>query len=197
MASDFIPKSDGQLLLWLQNQLDKIDSHGPGTQTNLPRPMVDKIKAECKARINSINAKNQAENSYRKAVKADKNTTLGNLRKEIGDAKRLDKVTEAVQKTLGWKIRKKEIDPDTAKPLVKVKRVVDNYKFSYNLHAFFTGIVPYRKKPGEDDWVRQREDHSSPWFENEQIPEGTQYRFIYLLNEDEVGQWSDIITIDV
>ena len=76
MSADYIPKSDGKLVLWLKNQIDNIDKHGPGTQTDLPQPMVDKIKARCQAKINSINAKIQAENSYRKAVKADKQTTL-------------------------------------------------------------------------------------------------------------------------
>lgn len=197
MPDDFIPGADGELVLWCQNNLDKIDDYAAGTPTDLPDAIVDGVKAESQAKIDSINAKIQAEENYASKVEADRLTTLTELRKQIGDAKRLSTVDDEVLKDLGWKRTPKDIDPDTAKPIVKEERIVDHYKFNYNLQGFFTGIVAYRKKPEDADFVRQREDHSSPWFENEQIPNGTQYKFVYLLKEEEVGQWSDIITIDV
>ena len=197
MPDDFIPGADGELVLWCQNNIDKIDTYGPGTPANIAAPVVQAVKDESQAKIDSINDKISAEETYGSAVATDRGTTLTELRRQIGDVKRLTTVDDDILEDLGWVRHPKEIDPDTAKPIMKVERIGDNYKFNYNLQAFFTGIVPYRKKPEDADWVRQREDHSSPWFENEIIPEGTQYRFRYLLKEDEVGQFSDIITIDV
>ena len=195
--ADFIPDADGDLVLWCQNNIDTIDDYGPGTPANITAAIVAAVKAKSAAKIASINAKNQAEEDYGSAVAADRLTTLTELRKQIGDAKRIETVDDEALENLGWKRHAKEIDPDTAKPIVKKERVVDHYKFNYNLQNFFSGVVVYRKKPEDPDFLRHREDHSSPWFENEQIPNGTQYKFIYLLKEDEVGQWSDIITIDV
>ncbi len=195
--ADFIPDADGDLVLWCQNNIDTIDDYGPGTAANITAAIVAAVKTESAAKIGSINAKIQAEEDYGSAVAADKLTKLDELRRVIGDAKRITTVDDEALENLGWKSHKKEIDTDTAKPIVKKERVVDHYKFSYSLQGFFDGIVPYRKKPEDADFVRQREDHSSPWFENEQIPNGTQYKFVYLLKEEEVGQWSDIITIDV
>ena len=195
--ADFIPDADGDLITWCENNIAKIDLYGPGTAANLPTKQVTKVKDESQSKIDSINAKTQAEETYRSKVTADTQTTLTVLRKEIGDVKRLDTVDDEMLKNLKWISVPKDIDPDTAKPIVKEERIVDHYKFTYNLQGFFDGIVAYRKKPEDADFVRQREDHSSPWFENEQIPSGTEYKFVYLLKEDEVGQWSDIITIDV
>ncbi len=197
MPDDFIPGADGDLVLWCQNNIDKIDTYGPGTPASLTAAQVTAVKDESEAKIESINAKKQAEEAYGSAVAADTGTKLTELRRQIGDIKRLTTVDDDMLENLGWVRHPKEIDPDTAKPVVTHERIVDHYKFNYNLQAFFTGIVAYRKKPEDADFVRQREDHSSPWFENEQIPNGTEYKFIYLLKEDEVGQWSDIITIDV
>jgi hypothetical protein len=182
MAEDFIPGADGDLVLWCQNNIDTIDDHGPGTESDITADIVSAVKTESAAKIASINAKIKAEEDYGSAVATDKDTTLTELRRVIGDAKRITTVKDTALENLGWK---------------GVERIGDHYKFNYSLQAFFTGVVPYRKKPEDTDWVRQREDHSSPWFENEMIPEGTTYRFRYLLKEDEVGQWSDIITIDV
>ena len=195
--ADFIPDADGDLVLWCQNNIDTIDDHGPGTESDIDAAIVAAVKTESAAKIASINAKIQAEEDYGSAVATDKDTTLTELRRVIGDAKRITTVNDTALENLGWKSHKKEVDPATAKPIVKHQRIVDHYKFSYNLQSFFDGIVAYRKKPEDADFVRQREDHSSPWFENEQIPNGTEYKFVYLLKEEEVGQWSDIITIDV
>ena len=197
MPDDFIPGADGEVVLWCQNNIDKIDTYGPNTPANIDAEVVTAVKDESQAKINSINAKIQAEETYGSAVAADRGTTLTELRRQIGDIKRLSTVDDDILEDLGWVRHPKEIDPDTAKPIVKKERIGDHYKFNYNLQGFFTGLVAYRKRPEDADFIRQREDHSSPWFENEQIPNGTQYRFIYLLKEDEVGQFSDIITIDV
>ena len=195
--ADFVPTTDGELVLWCQNNIDTIDDYGPGTEADIDASIVSGVKTQSAAKIASVNAKIQAEEDYGSAVATDKLTTLDELRRLIGDAKRITTVNDTALENLGWKSHKKEIDPDTAKPEVKKERVVDHYKFNYNLQAFFDGVVVYRKKPEDPDFIRHREDPSSPWFENEQIPNGTQYKFIYLLKEDEVGQWSDIITIDV
>jgi len=197
MADDFIPTNDGDLLIWCKNNIDTIDDYGPGTESDITADIVAAVKTESAAKIASVNAKNQAEEDYGSAVATDKLTTLSELRRVIGDAKRITTVNDTALENLGWKRHAKEIDTDTAKPIVKMERVGDTYKFNYNLQGFFTGIVPYRQAPDGSGWVRQREDHSSPWYENEVITSGTQYRFRYLLKEDEVGQWSDIITIDV
>ena len=120
MADDFVPTTDGELVLWCQNNIVKIDTYGPNTPGNIDAAVVTAIKDESQAKIDSINAKIQAEEAYGSAVATDRDTTLTELRTQIGDIKRLSTVDDTALEDLGWVRHPKEIDPDTAKPIMKV-----------------------------------------------------------------------------
>jgi len=115
MADDFVPTTDGELVLWCQNNIDKIDTYGPGTPVALSPAQVTVVKDESAAKIASINAKIQAEEDYGSAVATDRDTTLTDLRTEIGDIKRIDAVDDTMLEDLGWKRHPKEIDPNTTR----------------------------------------------------------------------------------
>jgi hypothetical protein len=66
--------------------------------------------------------------------------------------------------------------------------------------AGFTGVVIQGKRQGDGDWVTLGRDNYSP-FEDKRppltagAPETRQYRMRYLKKDDEVGAWSDIVTV--
>lgn len=200
--TDYIPKDQDDRYLWYDNIEKKIDLYGPGTEVNLAAGKVAKIKTDCQQGKASTSAKKQEEETYHKEVAKDKavqKTSTGSLRKIFGDMKRMDKVTDAVEKDLGIKSTVIERDTDADSPLVVVERLGNNWKFNFNLLNFYTGVIIYRKKPGEADFSKRDIDLSTPWIETEDIPAGTQYKFRYFLHDsdNETGKFSDIITIDV
>lgn len=86
------------------------------------------------------------------------------------------------------------IDEDTAKPILKTKRVESGWEISFNLQGFFDAVKIFRKRPNEEKKFLAV-DTSSPYIDTEPMAIGTEYTAYYMLGDDTVGLESDKATI--
>lgn len=86
---------------------------------------------------------------------------------------------------------------DDAKPVIKAKKVPHGWEFSFGLNGYFNGVNIYRKRPAEEKFSYLATDTRSPYVDNQEMENGTQYLAWFILGDTEVGQQSDIIKVGV
>ena len=126
------------------------------------------------------------------------------LRKLIGQIKSHDIYTEAIGMDLGVigaEVNLTQEEINTAKPKV-VATIVGNYIIFDWLKRMFDGVAIYRKRGNETTFTLIGRDTFSP-FEDAigNITEGASevriYKFIYILDDKEIGLFSDEIKVAV
>ncbi|WP_372652978.1 hypothetical protein [Draconibacterium sp.] len=88
-------------------------------------------------------------------------------------------------------------DTDNAQPVLKAKKVPHGWEFSFGLESYYSGVNIYRKRPGEENFSYLATDTRSPYVDNQQMENGTQYYAYFILGDIEVGQQSDVVTVGV
>lgn len=88
-------------------------------------------------------------------------------------------------------------DTDNAKPVLKAKKVPHGWEFSFGLNGYFNGVNIYRKRPSGNKFSYLATDTRSPYVDNQEMENGTQYFAYFILGDTEVGQQSDIVKIEV
>nr|WP_321485230.1 hypothetical protein [uncultured Draconibacterium sp.] len=88
-------------------------------------------------------------------------------------------------------------DTDNAQPVLKAKKVPHGWEFSFGLEGYYSGVNIYRKRPGEENFSYLATDTRSPYVDNQQMENGTQYYAYFILGDTEVGQQSDVVTVGV
>uniref|UniRef100_UPI003216DC81 hypothetical protein n=1 Tax=uncultured Draconibacterium sp. TaxID=1573823 RepID=UPI003216DC81 len=88
-------------------------------------------------------------------------------------------------------------DTDNAQPVLKAKKVPHGWEFSFGLEGYYSGVNIYRKRPGEENFSYLATDTRSPYVDNQQMENGTQYYAYFILGDTEVGQPSDLVTVGV
>jgi hypothetical protein len=105
--------------------------------------------------------------------------------------------TDAVGKDFDIIGAEVHVDTDTATPILKAKKVPHGWEFSFGLNSYFSGVNIYRKRPDQDKFHYLASDTRSPYVDNQDMVNGTQYYAYFILGDTEVGQKSNIVTIDV
>jgi len=105
--------------------------------------------------------------------------------------------TEAIGKDLDIIGTEVQINTNTAKPVLTAKKVPHGWEFSFGLNGYFNGVNIYRKHPGDDQFSYIATDTRSPYVDNSPAENGTRYYAYFILGDTEVGQQSDVITIEV
>lgn len=193
----YYPFSEGDQIIWLENFKLKIEEHGPALGFD-PAQISDLIDA-CDAIIDAINDAAQKKADAKQATedkKEVKKTNLTIIRKEVGDLKREDGYSDAIGKDLKVIGEEQSIDEENEKPELVTAKVPSGWRISFNLKRYFDGVKIYRKRPGED-FVFLASDTRDPYIDTDTQVDGTQYYAYYLIGDDEVGQQSDIVTIQV
>ena len=193
----YYPSTEGDQIIWLENFKVKIEEHGPALGLD-PGTITD-ITDACDAIINAINNAVQKKADAKQATeekKAAKTTNLAIIRKEVGDLKRDDGYSDAIGDDLKVIGDEQSIDPDTEKPELETEKVPSGWRLSFNLKSFFDGVKIYRKRP-DDEFIFLASDTRSPYIDTDDQVDGTQYYAFYLIGDDEVGQQSDIKTVEV
>ena len=193
----YYPSKEGDQIIWMENFKVKIEEHGPELGFD-PAEISDLVDA-CDAIIDAINDAAQKKADAKQATedkKAAKTTNLEIIRKEVGDLKREDGYTPGIGDDLKVIGEEQTIDQDNESPELETKKVPSGWEISFNLQNFFDGVKIYRKRPGED-FVFLATDTRNPYIDTDTQVDGTQYYAFYLIGDDEVGQQSDIITIEV
>ena len=91
----------------------------------------------------------------------------------------------------------KQVDTDNAKPTLQAKKVPHGWEFKFGLNSYFSGVNIYRKRPIEEKFTFLATDTRSPYVDNEEMVNGTQYCAYFILGDTEIGQQSDEVSIRV
>ncbi len=108
--------------------------------------------------------------------------------------------TEAIGTDL-WIIgTDEEIDPTTAKPTFTATALPSGEVRLKWVKGAFDGVVIEGRAPGSATWTALGIDHFSPFVDTRDNatagqPEVREYRLRYLLKDDQVGEWSDVVSV--
>jgi hypothetical protein len=93
-----------------------------------------------------------------------------------------------------------ETDPTTAKPTAKAVALANSEVRIEFVKGRFDGVVIESRRTGENDWSALGTDNYSPYLDSRPPldtgkPEVREYRLRYLLRDESVGEWSDVISV--
>jgi hypothetical protein len=195
---NFIPTDKFKLQTWMSKLSKKV----AGNIGNFG--ITDKYDKDLKKLtedlVNDTVREQELIDEKRKQVKISQ----ANRKKAVDACRRLAQIikadpayTDAVGKDFDIIGAEREIDVDTSKPVLKAKKVPHGWEFSFGLESYFSGVNIYRKHPDQDKFHYLASDTRSPYVDNQEMVNGTKYYAYYILGDTEVGQQSDIVTIDV
>ncbi|WP_299670817.1 hypothetical protein [uncultured Polaribacter sp.] len=200
MTRDFIPRTEGQLIIWLTNFKDKIATLG--ADLGLSPEALTAITADCEALIATITAVETARTDLATAVTAKDNTkksTISTLRTEIARIKTNPNYTEAIGKDLSIVGETTPQDLNNAKPTLSAEAFPGYVRIKF-IKGGFSGVNIYSRIKGSVGWSFLSRDTSSPYedqrpLENPNVPETREYMAIGLKGDDEIGQESDVVVV--
>jgi hypothetical protein len=197
---DYIPRNDGDLLLWAQNYKTTIAT--AGVTLGLTTADVTTKQTLCENLINSITQVQAAKAAAANAVKQKEDviqTSGGALRTKIGRHKKAITYTATIGESL------KIIGSANNVDIVAYKAKISVEKFAAFVRIKFTkqnadGINFYHRKKGEAQWKFLARDTKSPYDDHIVLavanqPEHWEYRAFGVINDDEIGQASDIVEV--
>ena len=107
--------------------------------------------------------------------------------------------TESIGQDLGIIATAATLAATAPKPTFKAVAQPHSYVHLEWVKGAHSGVVIQSKRPADADWVTLNKDYYSP-FDDERAPvtaganETRQYRMRYLDKDDEVGEWSDVVS---
>lgn len=200
---DFIPKRD--------SDLDKLEAllleKYPAVATRLGINTTDvsdntSIISNHRSIYSTMNQKKAESKSAVEANAASKALTTAEIRRIANLVKNSKSYTDATGLELGI-IGTVDVDADleTIKPTLKSKLVGGNIVISFNKQKM-DGVKIFSKRTGETEFTFLAVDTASPYEDNRPklnagTPEERQYYAYYLLDDEQVGQQSDILTATI
>lgn len=195
---DYVPSRDGDRLPWAANLKTKVAIHGP--TIDMSATEITDVQTACDGITTRINAKTAARTAYENAVAAADaaiDDAIKMIRKRIGKAKKDDGYTNEIGEDMGVVGPEQTIDVPNSRPDLTAQKVPQGWEIAFNLQGYFHGINVYKKLPSASGFTKAGFDSSTPCLDSDTIENGTQYYAFYVLNDAEVGQQSDILTISV
>ena len=198
--ADFIPPADDAKLLWRVNLRDHIDDHAATLGVSAAR--VTQIKKLCNDWIDAINAVNQAKQAWlaTSATKAtqEKTSTTG-LRAEINQWKANPAMTPAITAGLKLAGSGSTFDPNTYKASITVEGISGHVRIKF-VKGQTDGIALYCRLKGQSVWRFVSRDTNSPYDDYTPLavpgtPAVREYQAFGVVNDQQIGQPSDIVTV--
>ncbi len=198
---DFIPTKRGDLYLWWKNIHDKIEEEGP--KFGLTVAQIAAIKALAAAQMALMEATDAAADvleGARTAEKTGKATNTATIRMMIRNWKStpgfLGSTSEGVLRVTG---PESTFDPDTFKPTLSLSIVGGQIKGDFT-KGECDSVNYYCRLRGTAVWTRLGSDPRSPLWDrnplaNPNVPEVREYMIIGVIDNEEVGVPSDIVSI--
>src|SRR3990172_41209 len=194
---DYIPRKISELVIWLTNYRAKLTTHKAAlgisdTDYNTQIAFIDALTV-------AINAQESAANSAEAAtetMQTQRTLSLNGIRAKAQNIKTLTTYTTAIGDDLRIIGDESVIDIDNATPVLTPKKLVDGWRFSFNLLGFFTAVKIFGKRPGEAKLFLAI-DTSSPYIDTEPMVNGTMYTAAYMIGDEVVGIESAAITISI
>jgi hypothetical protein len=195
---DYVPNRDGDLLPWSANLKTKVATHGPAIDMSATE--ITDVQTACDTITARINAKAAARTTYENAISAAEaaiQVAIKMIRNRIGKAKKDDGYTNEIGEDMGVVGPEQTVDVPNSRPDLTSQKTPQGYELGFNLKDYFHGVNIYKKLPAAPGFTKLSFDSASPYLDNATIENGTQYYAFYVLNDVEVGQQSDILTISV
>ena len=202
MASDYMPRSEPQLSIWLVNFGTKIATHGQNLGLTAEEiKLAETLSAETSAKIVEVEQK-KTEVQQIVALKDDlKSDTLTRIRNYVTRIKAHTSFSEAIGQDLGI------FAPNGTSAMAKSKSIKTALKaevlpgrvrLSF-IKKSFSGVNIFTRLVGTVNWQFLARDNNSPYDDERPLangqPEKREYMAIGLHGDDEVGQPSDIISV--
>ena len=195
---DYIPTDRAALIDWLTKLAAKVKSNiGSYGLTDI---MYADLKKMAEDLVNgSIRLENliDEKRTQVKIMQAYQKEAVNGSRQIAQLIKANPAYTDAVGKDFDIIGAERDIDIDTSKPVLEEKKVPHGWELSFGLESYFSGVNIYRKRPEQDKFHYLATDTRSPYVDNQEMVNGTQYYAYFILGDTEVGQKSKIVTIDV
>lgn len=204
--NEFIPRSDGQLVLWLTNFIARIGAHGKAL--GLTAAEISTQQKACQDIIEAIKNDDQKHKDWRGAVKATqaaKQEGLPSVRAAIARMKVAPGWSLAIGQAMGvigpGGQSLKPVNLDTAKPKVRVEAVGGRVHIKFTRRPF-DGINIYTRKKGEGTWRFLSRATQSPYADptplaSANVAEIREYQAFGVRKDREVGQPSDVLVIPI
>lgn len=202
MATDYIPRSEPQLAIWLANFGKKISSHGQNLGLTAEEiKLAETRSAETSAKIVEVEQK-KTEVQQIVALKDDlKSDTLTNIRSFVTRIKAHTSFSEAIGQDLGIiasSVTAAMAKSSSDKTALKAEVLPGRVRLSF-VKKNFSGVNIYTRLAGTAQWQFLARDNKSPYDDERPLtngqPEKLEYMAIGVVGDEEVGQPSDIISV--
>jgi hypothetical protein len=201
MAKDFIPQREGDLQQWMGNIQLKIG--GYAATFGLTPADVTAISDACTRTFTNINNVEIERQTFQQIVEKkdmEKEEDIALLRKFFNQIKAHNAFTSDIGKDLDIVSEKQPKDAGNAKPKLKLKLVPQGVRVDFTKEKVFDAVNVYSRNKGTTQWIKLAMDTSSPYIDtreltNEAVPETREYMDIGVINDEEVGQPSDIVSM--
>jgi hypothetical protein len=203
---DFIPAGDDARKTWATAFKDKIVTHGPTVGLTLPD--ITAAGLLCDAIVGRIDEKTSKKNAWQASVAAAENGNRADftaLRSKIAAIKTNSGYTEAIGADLGIIGPASAFDPNTYKAeLTSVEQTGPNEvtaKFG-KAKGNIDGVNLYSRLQGTSPWKFLARDTVPPYVDTTPLatagqPEIREYRIRAVINDDEIGDYSDTAQVTV
>ena len=161
--SDFIPRADGDLIVWLTGIKTKHSKYP--SELGLTPEKSTEVIALCEAVMAALTDKDDRSSAYDQAVlfaRQIKAAKLGRLREIIGRWKTEDGYTDPVGADLGLLGGPDAVNPDDLKPEVVAVVLSDHVQLRFRKFGA-DAVNIYKRKRGEAAWKFLARDTNSPY----------------------------------
>jgi hypothetical protein len=197
--ADYVPNTDGGLLNWLANLKAKLPTYIAALGITPAR--VTQINTWIDAQTATIQKVAQQKSAWL-AASADKATqttaNIGGLRKEVAQWKTNPAMIDAISADLQIIGGGAAFDPNTYKPTIGATAIGDHVRIKFGIGQT-DGVNLYWRKKGEATWKFLSRDTNSPYNDHTPlttpgVPEAREYQAFGVLNDEQIGQPSDIVS---
>jgi hypothetical protein len=200
MATDYVPRNDSQLAVWLTNLATKIGTHGPtlGLTTDEVNAAVKSCN-DASTKITEIEQK-KTEVQHLVAIKDEvKTSSLLIIRGFATRMKAHPAYTEALGYDLGIIAPSGAANVTINKSTLKAESLPGKVRISFTKKGF-AGVNIYSRLEGAAKWTLLGRDNNSPYDDTRPLtnagqPEKREYMAMGVIGDEEVGQPSDIVSV--
>lgn len=199
----YMPRADGDLLVWFDNFGKQIATHGP--TVGLDAAGIKALQAQCATASAAITEDEKAHAAWRSAVAHSatvKEATAKTVAAAIEHLDKNPKCTDAIRAAL-------RIVPPQAQPIA-----LGSHKVTFTLEALpgrvvvkwrkgpLDGVNVYGQRGSETQWVLLSRDNRPPYDDlrplaQPGVPEVRRYRLTGVVHDQEVTPPSDTVSITV
>jgi hypothetical protein len=148
--------------------------------------------------INNVEAAKAALKNAVEAKNAGKDSKLAMIRKANNKMKISDAYTDAIGEDMGIKSTSQDLDHEAAKPKFSGEAFPGYVRLKFTKNGL-DGVNIYSCLKGQASWSFLSRDTNSPYDDHKALangaPETREYMCIGVMEDTEVGQQSDIVTV--